>query len=96
MCLKGVKLKSQNVILLSCGALELLRKSLRGAESAPGICRVKPNFSSTIGRGLGLGLDQQHVSVIGAVKSFSDNCGISVNLMQCQLEKHCHRLLYYD
>ena len=41
---KGVKLKWRNFISLSCGVLELLRKNLGGAESAPpssGIDRVK-------------------------------------------------------
>ena len=35
MSVKGVKLKSESYFLLSPGVLELWRKNLRGADSAP-------------------------------------------------------------
>ena len=40
-CLKGVKLKWKNVISLSCGVLELLRKNLKGQIKPPSIDRDK-------------------------------------------------------
>ena len=41
MSVKGVKLKSESYFLLSPGVLELWRKTLGGADSAPGPDRVK-------------------------------------------------------
>ena len=35
MSIKGVKLKSENLFLISPGVLELWKKNLRGADSAP-------------------------------------------------------------
>ena len=43
MSIKGVKLKSESFFSISAGVLELWRKNLRGADSAPpGPDRVKP------------------------------------------------------
>ena len=48
MCLKSIKLKWQNVVPLSCGVLELLKKNLRGGGMRPGIDRVKGYLSFII------------------------------------------------
>ena len=49
MSVKGVKLKSESYFLLSPGVLELWRKNLRGADSAPpppGPDRVKAKVNT--------------------------------------------------
>ena len=42
-CLKGVELKWQSFMILSCGGLELLRESFRGFGPVSGIDRVNKN-----------------------------------------------------
>ena len=47
MSVKGVKLKSESYFSISLGVLELFRKNLRGADSAPpppGLDRVNKSF----------------------------------------------------
>ena len=42
MSVRGVKLKSENFFSISPGVLELWRKNLKGADSAPGTDKVNP------------------------------------------------------